>query len=228
MDIVWRPTNHAVLYQTAIAGSRRLRFRSQGRQLERRGQLARNKAQGVVAEAAGRISEIDQVSSIRFALMRRSTGLRNACTYRFQQRMAVALQSVTCTTIRGDGCVHFGDVLQLANVASAAFMTCDIEDRVSQLSHVLPLLQIFTMASPTTPCCRTLVLEISPVQQQLLPMLAQWHATHSSWPNTVQHSQVYMIGSMQVFVTSSSRVAEPASSMGARLPTCKLVVQDNL
>ena len=49
--------------------------------------------------------------------------------------MAVALQSVTCTTIRGDGCVHFGDVLQLANVASAAFMTCDIEDRVSQLSY---------------------------------------------------------------------------------------------
>lgn len=75
--------------------------------------------------------------------------------YRFQQRMAVALQSVTCTTIRGDGCVHFGDVLQLANVASAAFLTCDIEDRVSQLSQVLPLLQ---RPHQLPSCCRTLVL----------------------------------------------------------------------
>lgn len=53
--------------------------------------------------------------------------------------MAVALQPVTCTTIGGDGNVHFGDVLQLANVASAAFMTCDIEDRVRQFTS----LQIF-------------------------------------------------------------------------------------
>lgn len=54
--------------------------------------------------------------------------------------MAIALQPVTCTTIRGDGFVHFGDVVQLANSASAAFMTCDIEDRVSQLSHSLAAL----------------------------------------------------------------------------------------
>ena len=65
--------------------------------------------------------------------------------------MAVALQSVMCTTIRGDGCVHFGDVLQLANVAAAAFMTCDIEDRVSQLSCVLAWLQKFFTASATRP-----------------------------------------------------------------------------
>lgn len=58
---------------------------------------------------------------------------------RFQQRMAVALQPVTCTTVRGDGLVHFGDVVQLANSASAAFMTCDIEDRVLQLK--------------SSPCC---------------------------------------------------------------------------
>lgn len=61
--------------------------------------------------------------------------------------MAVALQSVTCTTVRGDGCVHFGDVLQLANVASAAFMTCDIEDRVSQLSHVSLVMSNPTLAA---------------------------------------------------------------------------------
>ena len=45
--------------------------------------------------------------------------------------MATALQPVACTVVRGDGLVHFGDVLQLANVGSAAFLHCDIEDRVS-------------------------------------------------------------------------------------------------
>ena len=49
---------------------------------------------------------------------------------RYQQRMAIALQPVCCTTTKGDGFVHFGDVLQLANVGSAAFLTCDTEDRV--------------------------------------------------------------------------------------------------
>jgi len=49
---------------------------------------------------------------------------------RFQQRVAIALQPVNCTTVRNDGLVHFGDVLQLANVGAAAFLTCDIEDRV--------------------------------------------------------------------------------------------------
>ena len=80
--------------------------------------------------------------------------------------MAVALQSVTCTTVRGDGCVHFGDVLQLANVASAAFMTCDIEDRVSQLSHVSLVMTPPTLAARPQQLylyCRTLALEISPV-----------------------------------------------------------------
>ena len=45
--------------------------------------------------------------------------------------MAIALQPVACTVIRGDGLVHFGDILQLANVGSASFLHCDIEDRVS-------------------------------------------------------------------------------------------------
>ena len=49
---------------------------------------------------------------------------------RFQQRLAVALQPVNCSTVRSDGLVHFGDVLQLANVGAAAFLTCDVEDRV--------------------------------------------------------------------------------------------------
>lgn len=49
---------------------------------------------------------------------------------RFQQRMAIALQPVNCSTVRNDGLIHFGDVLQLANVGAAAFLTSDIEDRV--------------------------------------------------------------------------------------------------
>ncbi|DBB17637.1 TPA: hypothetical protein ACH3X3_002681 [Trebouxia sp. C0006] len=47
----------------------------------------------------------------------------------FQQRVAIALQPVNCSTVRNDGLVHFGDVLQLANVGAAAFLTSDIEDR---------------------------------------------------------------------------------------------------
>ena len=94
--------------------------------------------------------------------------------FRFQQRMAVALQPVTCTTIRGDAFVHFGDVLQIANVASAAFMTCDVEDRVSQLGHAPPLPQNL-IAALDGHClyCRTLVSAISPVQSQLHLALAQ-------------------------------------------------------
>ncbi len=53
---------------------------------------------------------------------------------RFQQRVAIALQPVNCSTVRNDGLIHFGDVLQLANVGAAAFLTCDIEDRVCQIS----------------------------------------------------------------------------------------------
>lgn len=55
--------------------------------------------------------------------------------------MAIALQPVDLTTIRGDGFVHFGDVLQLANVGSAAFLTCDIEDRVCLYLCLISYLQ---------------------------------------------------------------------------------------
>lgn len=51
--------------------------------------------------------------------------------HRVQQRLAVALQPVQCTTIRGDGLVHFGDVLRLVNGSTSAVLACDIEDRVS-------------------------------------------------------------------------------------------------
>lgn len=45
--------------------------------------------------------------------------------------MAIASQPVQCTTIRADGLVHFGDILQLINGGTSAVLACDIEDRVS-------------------------------------------------------------------------------------------------
>lgn len=48
--------------------------------------------------------------------------------------MSVALQPVQCTTIRNDGHVHFGDVLQLINPTTSAVLGCDIEDRVGYLA----------------------------------------------------------------------------------------------
>lgn len=73
------------------------------------------------------------------ALLQRRPAAENKLLYpRFQQRMAVALQPVQCTTIRNDGLVHFGDVLQLVNASTSAVLACDIEDRVSP--HAVPLL----------------------------------------------------------------------------------------
>ena len=67
----------------------------------------------------------------------RPEGENNLLYSRFQQRMAVALQPVQCTTIKNDGLVHFGDVLQLVNASTSAVLACDIEDRVSP--HAVPL-----------------------------------------------------------------------------------------
>lgn len=66
---------------------------------------------------------------------------------RFQQRMAVALQPVQCTTTRPDGLVHFGDVLQLVNASSAASLGCDIEDRVRYAS-LTSSLRVMVAAAP--------------------------------------------------------------------------------
>ncbi|KAL3160109.1 hypothetical protein ABBQ32_010887 [Trebouxia sp. C0010 RCD-2024] len=88
---------------------------------------------------------------------------------RFQQRMAVALQPVTCTTIRGDGFVHFGAVVQFANSASAAFMTCDIEDRDTRVGDFSCAVSA-SLSVGSVACNTFLLAKYSPAQPSIYDM----------------------------------------------------------
>ncbi|KAL0027877.1 hypothetical protein WJX77_012447 [Trebouxia sp. C0004] len=83
-----------------------------------------------------------------------------------QQRVTIALQPVNCSTVRNDDLVHFGDVLQLANVGAAAFLTCDIEDRDTRVGDFSCAVSA-TVSNDSVACNTFLIAKYSPAQPSI-------------------------------------------------------------
>ncbi|KAF8068259.1 hypothetical protein HT031_001946 [Scenedesmus sp. PABB004] len=90
---------------------------------------------------------------------------------RHAQRLATALAPVRLTAARGDGCVHFGDVVQLAHAQTGALLAVNVEAREQ---HGRPSCAASGAAASTGTAARTTLSLAKAVPCTPAPLEPQW------------------------------------------------------